>query len=69
MSEHTIFFRIYWQDLTLAAQQKLLRVFGDNCNWDCIPMAILEVSNDSPDSSNFPGKDIVLDSFLGDEFK
>ena len=69
MNEHIITFRIYWQDLTKAAQQKLLNVFGDNCNWDCVPMAILEVNNDEPEDSNFPGKDIVLDSFVGDEIE
>lgn len=67
MREHQIKFRIYWQDLSEQAQQRLLKVFPDNCNWDCIPMSILVVNNDGPDSSNFPGKDIVLDSFLGDE--
>ena len=69
MNEHTIMFRIYWQDLTEAAQQKLLKVFGNNGNWDCIPMAILEVSNDEQEDSNYPGKDIILDSFLGDKIE
>ena len=51
--------RVYWDDLSESMQKKLLSVFGDNCNWDCIPMSVIEIENE--------GKDIVIDSFLGDE--
>ena len=67
MNEGTITIRIYWQDLTEKKQQELLRLFGDNCNWDCIPLAVVEINNSEPDSSNYPNKDIVIDSFLGNE--
>ena len=66
MNEHTITVRIYWDDLSKEMQQKLLRVFGDNGNWDCIPVTTFEIHND-PEYSICPGKDIVIDSFLGDE--
>lgn len=67
MNEGTIMIRIYWQDLSEHMQQELLRLFGDNCNWDCIPLAVVEINNSEPDSSNYPNKDIVIDSFLGNE--
>ena len=34
---------IYWQDLTKAKQDEILQVFGDNGNWDVLPIAILGV--------------------------
>ena len=49
--------RIYWQDLTPEMQEKLISVMGDNCNWDCFPIATLEIEDE---------KDAVIDSFLGD---
>jgi len=52
--------RLYWQDLTKETQERLLKVFGDNCNWDCIPMTEIEIDDE---------KEIILDSFLGDEFE
>ena len=67
MNEGTIVIRLYWQDLTEKKQQELLRLFGDNGNWDCIPMTVIEIDNSTRDSSNYPGKDIVVDSFLGNE--
>lgn len=54
-----ITFRIMWQDLNEQAKQRVLKAFGDNGNWDVIPMAILQV--ESP-------KNIVLDSCCGDYF-
>lgn len=51
--------RVYWDDLNDSMQKKLLAVFGENCNWDCIPISVIEINNS--------GKDIVIDSFLGDE--
>lgn len=63
---HTITIRIMWNDLSEQMQNTLLKVFGDNNNWDCIPMSIVEINNDD-DLSRYPGKDIVIDSFLGNE--
>ena len=34
---------IYWQDLTKSKQDEILQVFGDNGNWDVLPIAILGV--------------------------
>lgn len=50
--------RLYWQDLAKPTQDRLLTVFGDNCNWDCIPMTVMEIEDD---------REITLDSMLGDE--
>jgi hypothetical protein len=61
MNEETIIIRLYWQDLSENMQQKLLKLFGDNCNWDCIPIAVVQIDND------ISHRDIVIDSFLGDE--
>ncbi len=32
---------IYWQDLTSEAQQKILDEFGENCNFDVFPIAVI----------------------------
>ena len=34
---------IYWQDLTRAKQNEILQVFGENGNWDVLPIATIEV--------------------------
>lgn len=67
MNEHYITVNIYWNDLEEGIQQKLLRIFGDEHNWDAIPLASVVINNSGFDDSNFVGKDIVVDSFLGDE--
>lgn len=50
--------RLYFNDLTKERQDKIVEVFGDNCNWDIIPICTLEIEDE---------KDAVIDSFLGDE--
>ena len=45
---------IYWQDLTPAKQAEILRMFGENGNWDVIPIATLEV----PDQTEIHGMDM-----------
>ena len=50
--------RLMWDDLSKEFQQKILKVFGDNCNWDVIPMTVMEIEDE---------REIVLDSFEGDE--
>jgi len=50
--------RLMWNDLSKEFQQKLLKIFGDNCNWDTIPMTVMEIEDE---------REIVLDSFEGDE--
>lgn len=49
--------RLYWQDLNKDTQDKLLNVFGDNCNWDCIPMTVIPIEDE---------REMEIDSFLGD---
>ncbi len=45
---------IYWQDLTPAKQAEILRVFGENGNWDVIPIVTLEV----PEQTEIHGMDM-----------
>ena len=52
---------IYWQDLSKDMQKKLLKVFGENNNWDTIPIAIIEINDET--------QDVILDSYLGDKKK
>ena len=52
---------IYWDDLSEEFKKKLLKVFGENCNWDCIPIANLLIEDEEEK------RQIVLDSFLGDK--
>jgi len=33
---------ILWDDLTKRKQQEILDMFGDNCNFDVFPLAVLE---------------------------
>lgn len=32
---------IYWEDLTPACQQRILEEYGDNCNFDVVPIVTL----------------------------
>ena len=50
--------KLTWKDLSEEFKAKILHVFGDNCNWDVVPMTIMEIEDD---------RDIVLDSWEGDE--
>lgn len=52
---------VYWQDLSKDMQKKLLKVFGENNNWDTIPMAMIEINDET--------QDVILDSYLGDRKK
>lgn len=36
---------IYWQDLTSAKQAEILEKLGENCNWDVIPIAVIETED------------------------
>ena len=42
---------IYWQDLTKSKQDEILQVFGDNGNWDVLPIAILGVPSENYNTS------------------
>lgn len=33
---------IYWDDLTAEKQKEIISTFGNNCNYDVIPIAIIE---------------------------
>lgn len=32
----------YWNDLTEKKQKEILKIFGENCNWDVIPFATID---------------------------
>lgn len=36
----------YWQDLNERKQQEILKLLGENCNWDVIPFCTLEIEDD-----------------------
>lgn len=38
---------ILWDDLTEKKQNELLAIFGDNNNWDTIPMVIIDIEEDT----------------------
>lgn len=50
--------RIGFNDLNKNTQEKIIRVFGDNNNWDVVPMTVMEIEDD---------RDITIDSWEGDE--
>lgn len=37
---------IYWNDLTESKQQEILRLLGDNGNWDVFPLCTLEIEQE-----------------------
>ena len=39
------YLELYWDDLTQEAQDKIIEIFGDNCNYDAIPIVSLRFSN------------------------
>lgn len=39
------YLELYWNDLTQEAQDKIIEIFGDNCNYDAIPIVSLRFSN------------------------
>ena len=41
---------IYWQDLTSQKQEEILEAFGDNCNYDVFPVAIIYTDPDECES-------------------
>lgn len=49
---------LYFTDLNPSTQRKIVSVYGDNCNWDCIPMQMLDIEDDI---------DATIDGFLGDK--
>ena len=50
--------RIGFNDISTEMQNKILAVFGDNNNWDVVPMTVMEINDD---------REIVLDSWEGDK--
>lgn len=38
---------IYWDDLTPNKQKEFLDAFGDNCNYDVIPITVIETEEES----------------------
>lgn len=37
---------IYWNDLTVAKQQEIVEVLGDNGNYDVFPIATIEAEEE-----------------------
>ena len=36
----------YWDDLTKEKQEEILKLFGNNCNWDVFPFCTLEIEEE-----------------------
>ena len=36
---------IFWNDLKKEKQKEILEKLGENCNWDIIPMATIEIED------------------------
>lgn len=49
---------LYYKDLSEEMKRKIVSIFGDNNNWDTIPIATMEIEDP---------REITLDSFLGDK--
>lgn len=47
---------IYWDDLTEEKQAELLELFGDNCNWDVIPIAVIPGPEQEPRNMDIPSQ-------------
>ena len=51
--------QIFWKDLTAEKQQEIIEAFGDNCNFDMIPIAELcleeEEAEDEEDEDDLSG--------------
>ena len=54
-----ITWKVMWQDLNKETQERIIKAFGDNNNWDVIPITEIEFEDE---------RNIVLDSFLGDDW-
>lgn len=44
--EDSITIEFYWDDLTPEKQAEILRLLGDNGNWDVIPFCTLEINKE-----------------------
>lgn len=51
--------QIFWKDLTAEKQKEIIETFGDNCNFDMIPIAELcleeEEAEDEEDEDDLSG--------------
>ena len=36
---------IYWDNLTKEKKKEIIEIFGDNCNFDTIPIATIETED------------------------
>lgn len=45
MNEKERTIEIYWGDLTAEKQAEILAAFGDNCNFDVFPIAVIPVED------------------------
>lgn len=44
-NDNECYLELYWDDLTKEAQDKIIEIFGENCNYDVFPIASLQFSN------------------------
>jgi hypothetical protein len=40
---------IYWKDITKEKQQEILEKFGENCNYDIIPIVVICLAEETED--------------------
>lgn len=38
--------KFYWNDLTEEKKNEILSELGENCNWDYIPFATIEIEDE-----------------------
>lgn len=50
--ESTKVVQLFWDDLSASAKEELLRMLGDNGNYDVFPIAQLEFEEDEDENRN-----------------
>ena len=50
--ESTKVVQLFWDDLSASANEELLRMLGDNGNYDVFPIAQLEFEEDEDENRN-----------------
>ena len=50
--ESTKVVQLFWDDLSASAKEELLKLLGDNGNYDVLPIAQLEFEEDEDENRN-----------------
>ncbi len=50
--ENTRVVQLFWDDLSASAKEELLKLLGDNGNYDVFPIAQLEFEEDEDENRN-----------------